>query len=89
MVYTPHREIRYDYIWDLMADIEERQCQVCIYRSDREEYPMCFEIEGKIITEDPVEELIDLDAQGVVCTKFKLGEPLPPTDPDQLHLFDT
>lgn len=88
-MYQPHRENRYEYIFDLMSDIEERQCQVCVYRSDREEYPMCFEIEGKIMTEEPVEELIDLDSQGVACTKFSPGEPLPDFDPNQLTLFDS
>jgi hypothetical protein len=88
VTYTPHRDERFEYITDLMGFIEENQCTVCYFRSDREEYPMCFEIEGQIFTEEPVAELEDVGTQGVVCTKFRLDDPPEPVDTNQIPLFD-
>ena len=94
MTYTAHRDHRFEYVTDVMDFIEDNQCKVCRFRKnpnewDRahaEEYPMCLEIEPKVITEEPVEELDDAGPLGVVCSLFKLGDPPPPKDPDQLML---
>lgn len=94
MTYTPGRDGRFHYLWDLISFIEDNQCEVCYFRKREDEdgnhakeYPMCYEIEGQLILEEPVEELEDAGPKGVVCTKFKMGDPPPPTDPNQLELL--
>ena len=95
MSYKPHREYRFHDIWDLIHFIEENQCEACYFRKNPHEhdlqfatdYPMCYEIEGSIMSEEPVEELDDAGDSGVVCKRFKLGDPQPPDDPHQLSLL--
>lgn len=80
--------------YEMMYDIEENQCVQCLFRKnpvdDGEhaiDYPMCYQVEGLIIEhEDVVEPLVMRPDGVVVCTEFKLGDPSPPGDPDQLVL---
>lgn len=80
MTYTPKRDEKFYYIWDLMNYIEEKQCKTCSFSKivqdpDNEphssEYPMCFEIEAEIIAEQPVEALDDAGDGGVVCSRYR------------------
>lgn len=70
MVYIPRRDSRFEYIWDVMTFVEEQQCNSCAFKSDREDDPMCFEIEAELIAEEPVEALDDRGSDGVVCMKY-------------------
>lgn len=97
MMYTPHRDGRFHYLWDLMQFIEREQCRSCMFsklndpdedKDHAEEYPMCYEIEGAIITEEPVEALDDRGTDGVVCTRYKNRVLAEEEHPDQGRLFD-
>lgn len=70
MTYKPRRDYRFEYLWDAIKFIEERQCNNCVFKSDRPEYPMCFEIEAQLIEEKPVDEIDDLGDDGIVCRLF-------------------
>lgn len=82
--------------YEMMSDIEENQCVLCSFRknpveegSHAEEYPMCYSVEGLIVDhEGVVDPLVRRDDGVVVCTRFKLGEPSEPMDPNQLVLGD-
>lgn len=87
--WIPQRDYRFEYIWDGIKFVEEYQCQSCRFRKDADEdFPMCYEVEGAIIAEDgPVEALDDLGPSGVVCVKYRQGNPEDfVVDPDQLTL---
>lgn len=94
LTYTAHRDERFQYVTEVIQFIEENQCEVCRFRKSPAEwdadhaveYPMCPEIESTLIAEKPVEELDDKGSAGVVCSRFKLGDPPSPVDPDQLVL---
>lgn len=85
MNYQPSRDHRFEYLWEVMSFIEERQCNTCRFKSDREDYSMCFEIEADLLDEGPVEALDDRGDDGVVCTKYATEQE--PVDEDQLTLF--
>ena len=70
-MYIPRRDSRFEYIWELLSHVEERQCNDCFFKSDREGYPMCGEVEAQVIEEGPVVELDDRGEHGVVCTKYR------------------
>lgn len=78
-MYKPSRSARHYYMWDLMHEIEENQCRTCIHsklqggydQEFAEEYPMCGQVEGEIITEAPVECLDELPDGMVVCTAYR------------------
>lgn len=80
--------------YEMMYDIEENQCGTCSFRKNPDDdgqhaldYPMCYKVEGLIIEhEDVVKPLVRRPDGVVVCTEFKLGDPAPPVDPDQLVL---
>jgi hypothetical protein len=94
MTYRPHREVRFHDLWDLIHFIESNQCEACRFRKSpydfdpnfATEFPMCPEVEADVISEEPVEALDDMGDQGVVCSRFKQGDPPMPEDPDQLVL---
>lgn len=70
--YIPRRDYRFEYLTEVMDFVEERQCHDCAFKSDRDDYPMCFEVEGELFAENgPVEALDDLGDEGVVCTRYK------------------
>lgn len=72
--------------YEMMTEVEQALCFQCSFRKDGE-YPMCGEVENAIIvTEDVVVPLVMRPDGVVACTKFKLGDPSPPGDPDQLVL---
>lgn len=85
-MYKPHRDHRYEYLWEAMRDIEEAQCNSCVFR-ELGEYPMCLPISGQFILEEPVEEINDLGSGGLVCTKYRNGEPTPEQVEGQESLF--
>lgn len=87
VVYKPQRDSRFEYIWDLMQFIEERQCERCSLKSDRPEYPMCFEIEAEILDEKPVADLDDRGEYGVVCTRYVDEVLAEEAHQNQLRLF--
>lgn len=82
MALTPNKA-GYQYLWDMITDIEQNQCVTCRFRKNpddegqhAQEYPMCFEVEGEIIVEDSPVEALDKDDSGdVVCTKYTKGDP--------------
>lgn len=95
MTYTPRRDERFGDLWQLLHFIEDNQCEACRFRKSpydfdaqfAEEYPMCPEIEAELISEHEVKDLDDKGQDGVVCTRFKLGDPPSPEDPHQLTLL--
>ena len=94
MTYEPHRDERFEYLWDLMHFIEENQCRTCAFSkliteksSHAEEYPMCYEIEGELIQEIPVAALDDCGDEGVVCTLYRNAAVESESHPDQSRLF--
>lgn len=97
MAYTPGRKDGYEYLWDLISDIEKKQCVTCRFRKNPDddgqhatEYPVCYEVEAEIIAENGPVGALDLTPEhGVVCTKYRQGDPWDcVVDPDQLTLGD-
>lgn len=88
-MYTAHRDHRFYYAIDVVEFIEERQCKTCIFKNqdNPEEMPMCLEISGSIVTEMPIEELIDQGEDGIHCSKYLPGPPTPPQVEGQETLF--
>lgn len=87
-MYKPHRDHRFEYLWDMMSFIEDNQCRTCVFRrTDDEDYPMCFEISGLLIEEEPVEQIDDIGELGLSCTKYRNGEPTPQQVDGQGELF--
>lgn len=72
----PGRTTRYEYMWEMMGEVEQ-QCETCVFRKDdNDEFPMCYEVEGKVIQETiPVKELDYNDEGRAVCNKYKEGNP--------------
>lgn len=85
-MYRPHRDRRFEYVTDAINHIEEIQCGSCVFR-EKGEFPMCLPISGQLILEEPVEEIDDLDERGLLCTKYRLGEPTPEQVEGQGELF--
>jgi len=85
-MYKPRRDYRFEYVTDVISHIEEQQCSSCVFREEGE-YPMCLPISGQLILEEPVEEINDLDSAGLVCTKYRNGEPTPEQVEGQGELF--
>lgn len=87
---------RYEYLWELMGELEQT-CETCRFRKSVREfaghardYPMCVEIESELMKEDEPVEGLDQDEFGmVVCTKYAPGDPDETfgVHPDQLELF--
>lgn len=87
-MYTPHRDERFEYVFEAMSHVEEKQCETCVFRrTDDPDYPMCFEISGQFILELPVEEINDLGSDGLACTKYRPGNPTPEQVEGQEELF--
>lgn len=96
-MYTPHRDGRFHYLWDLMEFIEDNQCRKnCAFSKLNDpdtaadhanEYPMCYEIEGAIITEEPVADLDDHGDDGVVCTRYRDYDLVKQAEPEQGRLL--
>jgi hypothetical protein len=103
MSYVPRRDSRFDYIWEAMDHIEERQCVNCAFsklqdpdvdKSHAEEYPMCFEVEADFIVKEaahePIEYISDYAPLGLTCNKYEpVGKPVIAPDENQLPLFDS
>ena len=88
-MYKPHRDERFDYVWEVMEFIEERQCKTCAFRvpEQRSEYAMCEEIAAELIEMRAVEALDDRGDDGVVCTSYRDADLAEPEHPDQLRLL--
>lgn len=93
-MYKPTRSKNFEYIWDLMSFIEDNQCRNCAFsklatenNSHADEYPMCYEIEAEIITEEPVAALDEQPDGSVVCTKYRSVGDYTQPDPLQMELF--
>ena len=73
-MYHPHRDYRFEYVWEAMAFVEDNQCRDCQFRkTDSDAYgPMCYEVEAAFMMEEPVVEIDDLGESGLHCTKFAL-----------------
>ena len=92
------RTSRFDYLWDLMSFIEDNQCRKdCAFSKlndpdqdadHAEEYPMCFQIEGNIIIEEPVEELDEQSDGTVICNRYRPAVLVEQEAPEQGRLFD-
>lgn len=87
-MYKPGRDHRFEYATDVMDFIESHQCISCAFQSDREGYPMCFEIEADIFEEEPVADLDDRGDDGVVCTRYRHAELAEQEHESQGRLFD-
>lgn len=85
-MYRPHRDYRFEYVFEAMSFVENNQCKTCVFREEGE-YPMCLPISGQFILEEPVEEIDDLDERGIACTKYRHGEPTPEQVEGQGELF--
>jgi len=89
--YTPKRDHRFEYVTDVISFVEERQCNDCVFKSDPEDYPMCFEVEGQLLVQDsefaPVAELDDRGEHGVVCVKYVDEVLAEEAHPNQGRLF--
>lgn len=85
-MYKPRRDDRFEYVTDAINFIEEEQCGTCVFREEGE-FPMCLEISGNLIIEEPVEEISDLGSAGLFCTKYRNGDPTPPQVDGQEELF--
>jgi hypothetical protein len=79
-MYKPGRDGRFYYLWEVANFIEENQCKGCAFsklqdpdesHEHAKEYPMCYTVEGKLIAEEPVEELDDRGNDGIVCNVFR------------------
>lgn len=95
MVYTPGRDGRFHYIWDLMEFIEEGQCRSCAFSklndptndpSHAEEYPMCWEVESRVMLEEPVEALDKQPNGDVLCSRYRNVVLAEEEHPDQSRL---
>ena len=87
-MYRPHRDERFYYVWEAMHHLEENQCNTCVFKNTGDpDYPMCLPISGQFILEEPVEEINDLGSDGLVCTKYRNGEPTPEQIEGQGELF--
>ena len=73
MTYKPRRDARFHYLSDVIDHIESNQCETCRFQKEPGEGLgfMCYEIEGKILLENPVHGLDDEGDAGVVCTEYK------------------
>lgn len=77
-MYKPARSSRFEYLWDAMSFVEDNQCWSCQFKKDiadfgdhAKEYPMCPEIEEKFFAEESIPEIVDHDAAGIVCNKYR------------------
>lgn len=69
--------------YEAMWELEEAQCFSCRFRKNpdedgqhAQEYPMCYEVEALLVTEQNLQEPLDEDEFGsVVCTKYLPGDP--------------
>lgn len=85
-MYKPQRDYRFYYVDEAIRHIEDLQCVACVFRESGE-FPMCLPISGQIITEQPVKEINDLGSDGLVCTKYRNGDPTPEQVEGQETLF--
>jgi hypothetical protein len=86
-MYKPHRDSRFEYVWEVMEFIETRQCVTCAYKAGLEETPMCGPIENELIMEKPVADLDDVGDDGVVCRRYRDEVLVEQEHPDQGRLI--
>lgn len=95
-MYEPHRSARYEYITELISDIEKRQCGSCAFSKlvdspqdpNSWDFPMCWQVEGETMLEKPVECLDEQPDGVVVCTVYRSAE-LVAQEKDQEVLFES
>lgn len=71
-MYTPHRDYRFEYIWEAMAFVEKRQCLTCVKRDDDPNYPMCSDVAEFFFAEIVAIPMVDdRGDEGIVCTIYE------------------
>ena len=81
----------FEYMYMIFDHVESTLCETCVFRKLPHEYdnesmgPMCFEIEAKVILEEPVEEWTFDD--GMSCDRYRKGDPTPEPVEGQGELF--
>lgn len=70
MTYIPRRDYRFEYVTEAISFVEERQCIDCFFKESGE-FPMCMEIQGNVMLEEPIEEWSDLGDEGLLCNKYR------------------
>jgi hypothetical protein len=92
-MYQPHRDRRFEYVWEVMSFIEDNQCGTCAFKNPHgentigEPYMMCGPIEYELTVENPVEGLDDVGDDGVVCRLYREETLVEQEHPDQLRLL--
>ena len=86
MTYFPRRDDRFEYLTEAASFVEDRQCTTCAFKSDRPDYPICFEIEGILLEEDPIIAWDDRGNAGLHCNKYR-NEELADQEVNQEKLF--
>lgn len=83
MNYKPHRDSRFEYVWEAISFVEENQCRTCIHsklfepdtdKDHAEDFPMCWEIEGEFISEEPIQDVMDYGKDGIWCRRWQPKE---------------
>lgn len=75
--YKPRRDYRFEYVYEAMTFIEDRQCVTCVFNVGGD-YPMCFEVSEWFLRADedfePIPDVDDRGDEGVVCTRYRETE---------------
>jgi hypothetical protein len=70
--YIPRRDHRFEYIYEAMQYVEQKQCKNCIKRDDDPNYPMCSDVAefffAEIVSIPMVE---DHGEYGIFCNIFE------------------
>lgn len=71
-MYKPQRTRRYEYAIEAIEDVERRQCMTCIFSEPNTFVPafMCWEAQGHILLEKPVEFMDESPNGIVICNKY-------------------
>lgn len=70
-MYEPRRTEHYDYVYELIEDIERWQCGDCMFNTGDLAMPMCWEIAGNATLERPIEEWSEDEDGRVWCNKYE------------------
>lgn len=72
MMYKPHRDERFEYVYEAMEHIEARQCVSCARREPDGDYFMCGPVSASFLLEMPIAEVEDLGDKGLRCTAYEV-----------------
>lgn len=70
-MYNPHRSLAYEYAFDAIEDVESNQCVSCKFADTMPDSIMCWEAQGNIMFEKPVEFMDELANERVVCRRYE------------------